>query len=531
MRRVMAQKANNYKMRSSIRTAIRLSLLLALGTSGPALAQTADFPPMPDAPQNEAPPPKPPQSPEDQLREIVQTILDRQAERISNNLHTGAKLEMDGPLDIEQVDNYYAITLPLLSLHYKGGQKIQIGMLSINALPAEKPGQWKMTLALPTPMIGFDTKGVETIRITFGEQKIAGLWDSSINNFTKLDATIKNLNVNFPANQGFSNAEGFLIRYNLETENGQSWSGPAYFETTGASWSLPNAKTQGRAARLSLSAEIDHYTPQPGAVYDLFFSPQMLASPRTIKDIQGLKAELGAQNLDLTLQQQANPAHYTLQNASLKLDKSEQETMDLGAQLDFNALTYEGADHDLAALLPSSGHIVLANKNLPIKPALSTLGNDPAMSALTIPMLIANLPEMLSDAGTYVQTENSSLHGKDYKLDLDAIIRADKTAINKMRGEGHAAFTGLDTVLAALQVAATNQSLSLLGPVYKNMAAALEKLKEVGRIEADKDNNFVHKYDVILDPSGLLLINGKSYSEIMNPDKPVKPPAPVAQPQ
>jgi hypothetical protein len=454
--------------------------------------------------------------PTTQLQTLFQSILDEQAAATTN----GATLKMDGPIEVEPAGSYYAVTLPPLTLEYQDGQKIQIGMISINASAADKPGNWKMTLALPTPITGFDASGKETMRISLGEQKVAGIWNEALKNFSKLDANYQNVRIDFPANNGFVSLKQALIRYDFTKAADGTWSGPAYFEAVDSAWNLPTLSSEGTAEKLSFNSTIDQFSPElVNTGNGLIFSPALLSNTSLYKALNKLDIKIEANNFHSKFAPPAiKPAEYTLASGalSLQLDKVLSGTMDARLGIDFTEFKANGATSDLGSLLPQNGSINLMNKNIPagtLADAFAGAGQD----AVAVPMLIMKIPALLSQAGTFVETKNSYISNNDYRIDLGATMRADITAVNNATGQGRLAITGLDRLLANLQVITSKNGK------YREPARMLEQLKTVGKVETGKNNDFVHVFDVLLDPKGALTVNGKNLSEVIG--KPASPPA------
>lgn len=453
-------------------------------------------------------------TPEARLKEIAQTILNDQVARFAGNTSRPATLKMDGPIGVEPAGDYYAITMPQLSLQYADGQKLNIGMLSINASAADKPGEWKMTVALPTPMVGVDAAGKENLRIVLGDQKVAGIWNESIKGFTKLDAAYKNIRLDFPANAGFVDIAQALVRYDFTSNAQNLWSGPAYFEAANASWKLPTLYAEGNTGKISLNAKIDQFsTALAGVNNGLIFSPAMLTKPGLYKAVNGMDLKIFAENAHIA---QNNPKagkafDYNLGagETSLIMKKTNTGSMDANLSLNFAGLKNNKAVDELADVIPSQGDITLTNKNVPAG-ALADIFVATPQAALSMPMMILKIPALLSQSGTFIQTENSYISGDKYRIDMDALLRADITALNSATGEGHVEFKGLDNVLASLQIIGTKNPHTPYGLFCRNAAAFLERVKTLGKVKNAPDNDFIHTFDVVMGKDGAILINGQN---------------------
>ena len=138
----------------------------------------------------------------------------------------GVTANFEGALIIEKADTYYAITLPDISIDYPGQSHLDIGIISINALPSKDKGLWRMRVALPTPMRVTNPLKNESFNIHLPAQNIEAFWHGETDLITSLHADFQNIrledavsnqqitigNANF--NHGVSNPDlGKLAEY------------------------------------------------------------------------------------------------------------------------------------------------------------------------------------------------------------------------------------------------------------------------------------------------------------------------------
>ena len=125
-----------------------------------------------------------------QLETLVSTLIDRQKATIGLS---GGALETDGNITVEQADSYYAITLPPMVFRNAQGMQSKIGLIAINAIPTNNPDNWKMSIAIPTPILYSDKENNPVMRIDIGHQRMGGLWNGKLKNFSKLAARYSDL--------------------------------------------------------------------------------------------------------------------------------------------------------------------------------------------------------------------------------------------------------------------------------------------------------------------------------------------------
>src|SRR5690606_24068324 len=101
----------------------------------------------------------------------------------------GGELVRDGAVIVEKAKEYYAVTLPPLSLRGKNNTRVDIGMIAVNASPGKEEGEWRMSVALPMPLIVRDmNQDGRTLTVDIARQNMAGIWHEKIEGFSKLNA-------------------------------------------------------------------------------------------------------------------------------------------------------------------------------------------------------------------------------------------------------------------------------------------------------------------------------------------------------
>lgn len=98
--------------------------------------------------------------------DVVTAMLERQANLLSQS---GRALVMEGDMVVEETDGFTAITTPFLTVREEG-QRWVIGMLAINAVPFGD-GNWRLAIALPTPIRLMAEGAQEIAKIELSDQK------------------------------------------------------------------------------------------------------------------------------------------------------------------------------------------------------------------------------------------------------------------------------------------------------------------------------------------------------------------------
>lgn len=110
-------------------------------------------------------------------------------------LKNGCKLATKGDITVEKASGYYALTLPHITYTDSEGVRSEIGMVAVNAVP-EANNNWKISLALPTPINSYGSGGGEQFRTDIGTQNATGIWNEKLGHFTSVDANYGNIRLN-----------------------------------------------------------------------------------------------------------------------------------------------------------------------------------------------------------------------------------------------------------------------------------------------------------------------------------------------
>lgn len=84
-------------------------------------------------------------------------------------------LHQDGDVVVEMADDFYAVTSPSITLHHKTKDTIiDVGMIAANIIPVNESDtmrQWRVSLALPTPIFFFENQ-VQAGQLVIEDQAI-----------------------------------------------------------------------------------------------------------------------------------------------------------------------------------------------------------------------------------------------------------------------------------------------------------------------------------------------------------------------
>lgn len=459
------------------------------------------------------------------LQGLFQTMLEERQAHIASDKDRPRTLEFEGEVTVEPAEEHYAITLPSMNMKYKDGGNINIGIVVLNVIPHDEPGQLKMTMALPTPIIGFDEDGTETMRIAIGNQQAAGIWHEELETFIKLDAVYSDIKTTFPDEDTTLEIPEFRANYNLEKSESGRWSGPVQFDFINMAVKTAKDNANVKIAALSIQTVLDEFAPEA------FQTSAEQAEPSLVKMADGAKFKIGLKGFKAS----KTPEGQEPENISLAIggvdfsfDDALTGSIDAEIGLNFAGLLTSNVPDDIAELIPKNGKLALTHHNIPLNQLGPIIDNDSANGALGLSLLF-KIPAVLAQAGSYLEIQENSLSNDNYDMNMNAVIRADITAVNSATVKGTLKFAGLDKVLSLTQVAGTDLNASTHAIPMRTLARFLERLKPLARVETDDKWGFIHVFDFEMNETGQTLVNGKDTSSLNTETQPsaeTTPPVP-----
>ena len=141
-------------------------------------------------------------------------------------LKNGSKLATKGEITVEQASGYYAFTLPHITFTDAKGVRTEIGMLALNAVPQEK-NEWKITMALPTPINSYGSGGGEQFRTDIGNQNASGVWNEKLGHFTSVDANYSNIRLSNLMDQSTVTIGALAVNSQMQENDPEAYTGKA----------------------------------------------------------------------------------------------------------------------------------------------------------------------------------------------------------------------------------------------------------------------------------------------------------------
>lgn len=489
----------------------------------------------------------------DALKSSLGNLLD---EQIALGGQSGVQIIKEGPLSVEPSGSYYAVTFPHLSARYPDGKQFEFGMLSINAVPHDKPGQWKMSFALPTPMLLLGEDGSEIMRISIGAQQAAGIWLEGTHYFTKMDSTYKDITLG-GENGLFEIAIPLTrIRYDLEDSPDGMLSGPIFASFENLRVLFPQNGGTTTIAKLQADFMLDRYNPKAELTYRRKIQPLLenlqreKLPPSSSKDSKTANDMNILQNAMLELFMNWGNGFsgtYSLENLAVDMPAQGGKParqirlttafsgFEIGDMLSDKAFLKIHAGHNgffsnetpakYKAFVPENSNLDITARNVPLKALLelatattTATRNNPDMRQIAGLSLMMKIPALLSQAGTIVEFKNNYLENEAHKADINGQIKADMSAISSMTAQLRATFSGLDALLTQAQTLAADPKEPAAGQ-FAELAKTLEQIKGWANVEQQVTGP-LHVLNFELNTQGQMLLNGQD----------IKAPAPAALP-
>jgi hypothetical protein len=436
----------------------------------------------------------------------------------------------DGNVTVEPADTYYAVTLPHIKILYPEGTELEMGMISINASPHAKEKQWKMAIAMPTPMIMRDENGKELARLSIQGQQAAGIWHEDFNSFTKLDAKYQNIVLRSIDPPFTATIPETRLRYDLDEDENNLWSGPALAAFKDMNIVFPNG-AEAKIGTFKFEVTIDQLVP---AIWNNYKEAvKKLADIETpednaaqITELTNLAFELfteglngvsssytmmdGRLNLPETLTGKADEIR--LGNASFGFDLHGFRENRLSFTLDMGYDGFEQASMpaDLKDIVPDHMQFNTSLKNIPVR-QLVELGQNTFQAGMANPegaqllglSLMIKIPALLAQYGTVIEFKDNNVGNDLYEAALDGTLRADLSAVNSVTGDAKMTFRGLDDALSRARALAEKPNTDYQEQV-RQFVSNLEMLRSFGKKEGS-----AYVYDFLMNPQGQILLNGQ----------------------
>lgn len=494
-----------------------------------------------------------------QVKALFEKILQQQKSDMQDD---GGQLILDGDMLVEPASGYYAVTLPPVSAIFEDGGRLDVGIVALNVMPTDDPDQWKMTLALPSP-ITFHAAGTkETIALTAGEQYFAGVWHEKFENFTKLKAQYKNVAIRSGDRTLDITIPQLEAVYDLVESPSHEWSGPMRVTVRGLKGTVPGGMQADIGSAEAVVTLYDYstvtaasYRDNMRALKESYKAGDSSASGQHITGIYNMVADvigkvwngfgMDVALTDLRLSQPASKQHppksVTLRKGAFFVGMNDFRSGSVTLRLKggYDGLSISPVPADFGTT-PTMFDFDASIRKLPYAD-IATLGRGaventvhaPQMARLVALQTLLNIPGLMTKAGTTLDIAKLTGGNAEYQVDANGSLQADLAALMGGTGKGHMKVSGLEKIIAA-----TEKELKRPGLTAEEKAgiettlARLAALQVAGQQGKDEKGVPARLYDFELTKEGKILVNGTDMSLLMpQAAKPAAPSAPPVPPK
>ena len=482
------------------------------------------------------------QSAEEQAAKGVMEALVKQI--LNESQLRDAELKLQGDYNVQSSGSYYTVTSPALSFEMAGGYMVDVGILAMNLARAEDPGFWKTTIAFPRPILVKKIGSSEGAKIDIGSQRFAGLWHEQSKQFTKTDGAFNDIEFLSPQDIGAFKIGSMTLVSDLSEGADGLYSGPSEYNLNNitlnrtnsgpkdGSFVIQNMKARALVNSLNLQAATDMQDDIVLQLEDFLNtqsgSPDELAEFynylfNTIGNVmKGFSSEFEMNGMRVDIPNRRGGRHnFGIGKVSFGVygQNLDQSSIDFGWSFGFSNIDSPDIPVEYGAYLPSDFDIDIQFQSLPVKElmqvgaemALSGQAQNQQMMAMQAAMIG---PQILSQAGSVINLKSLKIGNQLYRADINALIKADATAVHQATVDAKVRLTGLDFVIQELQktIAASPPNSAIAERMTKSIQG-LTMLKMFGQIDP-KDSNS-HIFDIVVDRQGQVMINGASMQQLM----------------
>ncbi|PCI56996.1 MAG: hypothetical protein COB36_01625 [Alphaproteobacteria bacterium] len=493
------------------------------------------------------------------LKTSFEDILAYQKE--VNEAFGSVRVIYEGELTVKQESEYYTITLPRILLknpeitpaQYNEktktkDQTFDMGVISINAMPDDKAGYWKMVWALPESMT-MSSETEEDFTISFGSQNVIALFDDTLGYFTKLNMNLSDVHFKIGEQDTGTSIGNLQLYTNLDRGETGTFSGPGHFLISNLFIVKPEDGISIKTEELKISSTVtDLVLPTL-----LEYKAKLLKHAGVFDSLENIDNESDAKDIDsqsvldmmldmYDIQMSSINVKYNLKNieiistaeAEAKNEDDDLKSVKIGsAFIEFgsdNINTENGTlhikmGHDaldiqsdnplmLSAFLPTHTNLDVRAENIPystlskmIKNSAAALVENPSSAVMVGFTTLMKLPAILSQANTQLIVKDNIIKNNVYDISLNGKVITDITAVMGFSAKFKTVFKGLDDLLSKVPRDPENEEAV-------NTIKQLEKLKSLGKVSTDENGKTVYTFDFEANPQGSFTLNGQDTSTI-----------------
>jgi hypothetical protein len=412
---------------------------------------------------------------------------------------------------VENSGSYYAVTLPHLSYKDTGGQTLEVGLVAINALKGDKTGEWKVTVALPSPITLNDSTGKAEVTVALGQQSLSAVFNAKDNSFTKLNGRYRTVTINHASSGIKASLPDAGLSGSLKKDGAQTWSGTLQLATISPNILFARTGALLSFATLTMASTFDHY-----AMADMKKMKDRIESvekPSPLLKIMaaGMAGAASSAKLDITgktaslfLPAAQGRAERTVGFDALRwtqtLSGQDANAKQMRVTGGFSDLRVTPSDTSLSTLLPAKMAIDVTIANIPAAKILAADLNKKD-----------ELSRILAEAKTEGTITKTMLGNSTYEIDLDAKQAAHATAPLGMVGTGSLKVSGIEALTGAIANGLQSGTIpDDMRPYLKDIQKALLVMMLTGKPGTDSAGKPAKSYEIENTADGRVMVNGQN---------------------
>jgi hypothetical protein len=457
------------------------------------------------------------------LKALFEEIIDYQ--KVSAKAKGLAGVEYEGEVTVEPAGTYYAVTLPHMRMLYPDQSKLEVGMISINASPHTQAGQWKMAVALPTPMMMMNAAGKHIMRINIGAQQGSGIWDEKLRHFAKLDTAYKDVTVEGIQPAFNIKIPGLKIRSDLAQDAGGLWSGPGVLNISGLDVNLPEAGSKFHIETLNAGIQLEGYDPAqmrknrelaaakpatnpPGAQRPLSFLQDMISA------VKGIKTDFDVTAL----------RHTSKENTVSMVDKGHAgfdifspdatEADNVNFRMGYNGFSDGSASPELKDLQPTTVNMDLAFKKIPAQTFL-TMAQDivPGDEASMRNFLLKSM-SLLTQSDSALKIMDTYAGNEDYKAEISGDVTPGPTPFQNPGTSLRAVFHNLEELQKKSHALSAKLAEGDARKFYQ-YNLFIDMITRIAKPETDAKGQPVKVVEITVNDQRRTMLNGQDLKLVM----------------
>ena len=480
------------------------------------------------------------------LQKSFQNLLDYQ--KTINEAFGSVRVMYDGDLTVSQEEGYYAITLPHIFLqsptveNHTEDMVFDMGVITVNAMPDEKPGYWKATMAFPSQMTMSDktpNNANDDFTVTFGEQETMAIFNDKLGYFTKMNVNLSDIGFKAGEKDPGISVGGIQLYTNLSEENGDTFSGPGHILFSDLLIGPPEQKNTVKMGELKLDFTMNGFKLPTLQEYQqkllkhaaTFQSLNKLEEDGNTEaidgenlinmitdlydfDMDGFSFQYNIKGLDVSMNDKEKPEDIKSVKiesafAGMGLNGLKAPKGTLSIKSGYNNVAVLPEIPEQKSLFPQNVNFDIEAKNIPyntLTELAQTTGKSIAQNPESAQMVglgvLMRIPALLSQSGTEIVVKNNGIENETYAINLDGKIITDLTALMGFSAKFKAVFEGIDNLINIYE---KNENLENMGDTDK----ILKTLKSVGTEETGPNGKPAHVFVLETTPEGKALINGQ----------------------